>query len=255
MTDPDFVRPTKRCLDDLSIAVPNLAVRLHDMEHPIVIRAQQVPDKVRSGGAERVVSLTDRTWFKVKTSTWRAVASEIGRAPDGIPQSWWIGAAGTRAADSQQHDFYDRLSAEAHAGGAKTCSTDFLLPNSWDEMRLLAEAGVFAISVLHNRVRQAAAESLLNGDVRAFDIGDRNVRVRLRMLDDGQVYLAIGATGSIDVPFLTTLLSAIPGISADDWLPEPSEQLGIELAPGEILWSALIDASTQATLISEAQQD
>ncbi len=232
-----------------------MGVRLHELAHPLVVRAQQTPEKVRTGGAERVVSLSDRTWFKVKTSAWRGVAADLGLASGGIPQRWWIGAAGNRSADSPQHDFYARLSTEAHAGGSNSCSTDFLLPSDWDDGRLLAEAGLFAITVIHNQVRQAAVESLLNSDIRGFNVGDRNVRVRLRMLADGEVYLAIGATGSIDVPFMTTLLSAIPGISASDWLPEPSERLGLDLAPGEILWSALIDASTQATLIKEVTQD
>ncbi|MEO6115864.1 MAG: hypothetical protein ABIP33_05720 [Pseudolysinimonas sp.] len=64
------------------------------------------------------------------------------------------------------------------------------------------------------------------------------------------MYLAIGATGSIDVTFMVTLLSAIPGVTSDDWAPEPSPLLGLQLAPGEILWSTILDAPAQAQLLS-----
>ncbi|MDP3208826.1 MAG: hypothetical protein Q8M65_06730, partial [Rhodoglobus sp.] len=100
-----------------------------------------------------------------------------------------------------------------------------------------------------------AGESLLNGDIRSFDVGDRNVRIRLQLLHDGEVYLAIGATGSIDVAFMTTLLSAIPGVATNDWLPEPSERLGFVLARGEILWSAMIDSDTQAKLLADLSSE
>lgn len=251
----EFVRPTQRCLSDLGLSTPDLGTLLHELEHPLVMRAQQVPERARAGGAERIRSLTDRIWFKVKTSSWRGATGELDHVAEGISQTWWIAAAGERQDDSAQHDFYARISAAAHLNGPKSCSTDFLLPNDWDRRRLIAEAAVLAERVLRMHVQIAAGESLLNGDIRGFDVGDRNVRIRVQMLDDGEVYLAVGATGSIDASFMTTLFSAIPGLTGGDWIPEPSDALSFESAPGEILWSALIGAETQQALLAQARRD
>ena len=248
------VRPTKRCLADLDLPIPNLGVRLSDLNHPLVVKSQQVPDEVASGSAERVRSLTDRVWFKIKTGQWRGAASDLH---DEVPENalnlgarWWLGAAGTRQADSPQHDFYALLTETAHRGGAHSCSTNYLLPSDWDLTRLAGEAAVNAQSVLESLVRTAAAESLLNSDIREFVFGDRDVRVRIKVLDDGQAYVAIGATGSLDVTFFVALVSAIPGVPSSDWLPEPDGGLGIEPAPGEVLWSAMLSAEAQRELLA-----
>jgi hypothetical protein len=256
MAEPiDYVRPTRRCLSELKVDLPDLGTLLHELEHPLIMRAQQVPERVRAGSGERIRSLTDRVWFKVKTSAWRGAAGQLPPVIESIDQTWWLVAGGTRADDSAQHDFYSRISADAHSGGANTCSTDFLLPDEWDAARFLGEVAVFAQRVVRAQTRVAAGESLLNGDIRAFDIGDRNVRVRVKLLDDGQVYLAIGTTGSIDREFVVTLLSAIPGLSGEDWMPEPSDTLGFDPSPGEILWSAMIGPNIQEELVALAKRD
>lgn len=250
-----FVRPTRRCLNDLGIGVPDLGVLLHELEHPLIMRAQQLPERVNASSAERIRSLTDRVWLKVKTSTWRGAVGELDPVVPHIPQKWWLTAAGPRTEDSDQHDFYARIDAEAHSGGPNSCSTDFLLPTEWDKQRLIAEAAVKAERIISAQVRLAAGESLLNADIRGFDVGDRNVRVRVQMLEDGQVYIAIGATGSIDVSFMTTLFASIPGLGADDWMPEPSDSLGFTPAAGEILWSAMITPDTQQRLLNLADRE
>ena len=255
MTDP--VRPTKRCLADLSLPVPTLGLRLSDINHPLIAKAQQVPDEVASGGAERVRALTDRVWFKVKTGIWRGAASDLR---DELPEDalrldawWWLGAGGTRQADSAQHDFYVHLSDAAHRHGAHSCSTDYLLPSTWDINRLVGEAAVNAQLVVERVVRTAAVESLLNSDIRGFMFGDRDVRVRIKVQEDGQAYIAIGATGSLDVAFFVVLMSAIPGVPMGDWLPEPEGGLGIEPAPGEVVWSAMLSAEAQAELLAHPE--
>jgi hypothetical protein len=256
MAEPiEYVRPTRRCLSELKVDVPDLGTLLHELEHPLIMRAQQVPERVRAGGGERIRSLTDRVWFKVKSSSWRGAAGQHPPVIESIDQTWWLVAGGSRADDSAQHDFYARISSLAHSGGAKTCSTDFLLPDMWDANRFLGEVAVLAERVVRVQIRLAAGESLLNGDIRAFDVGDRNVRVRVKLLDDGQVYLAIGTTGSIDREFMVNLLSAIPGLSGDDWMPEPSDTLGFEPSHGEILWSAMIGPETQEQLVADARRD
>lgn len=251
---PNAVRPTKRCLTDLSIPVPNLGTRLSDVEHPLLGKAQQIPAGVLVGGVERVRALTDRSWYKVKTGQWRGIASDLA---DDLPhealqlhQFWWLGAGGTRQADSAQRDFYAQISDAAHRSGPRSCSTDFLLPTEWDIKRLVAEATVSAQAVIEDLVRTAAAESLLNSDIRCFVFGDRDVRVRIKVHDDGQAYVAIGATGSLDTTLFVALLSAIPGVPLDDWLPEPDGGIGIKPAPGEVIWSAMFSAEAQAELLA-----
>jgi hypothetical protein len=121
--------------------------------------------------------------------------------------------------------------------------------------RLSAEGGVNAVAIVQQLVISAAAQSLWHSDIRAFTVGDRDVRVRIRMQDDGQVYLAIGSTGSVDPTFFVTLISAIPGASADDWLPEPTDALGIQPEPGEIVWSTMLSPEAQTLISSHGSLD
>ncbi|MHA6670221.1 hypothetical protein ACX3O0_15275 [Homoserinimonas sp. A447] len=251
---PDAVRPTKRCLTDLSAPIPDLSVRLSEVDHALVSKAQQLPNEIHSGGGDRVRALTDRIWFKVKTGPWRGAGSDLS---DELPQEalklgqrWWLGAGGARQADSSQRDFYAQLSVAAHRDGPHSCSTEFLLPTKWDIQRLVAEATFSALSLMEGLVRKAAVESLLNSDIRSFVFGDRDVRVRIKVQNDGQAYVAIGATGSLDVTFFVALVSAIPGVPPGDWLPEPEGGLGIEPAPGEVVWSAMLAADAQAQLLA-----
>ena len=69
------VRPTRLALSDLGAPVPDLGVALEDVEHELVARAQQVPERVAAGGATRIIALDDVIWFKVKTEIWRGAAT------------------------------------------------------------------------------------------------------------------------------------------------------------------------------------
>ena len=114
VSEPVGVRPTKRCLGDLGVELPDLGIRLEEIDQPVIVSAQAVPEQRDAGGAERVVALSDRVWFKVKTSDHRAAVTELRGAdlPDWVRPSrgaWWIGAAGRRQADSAQRDFYAAL--------------------------------------------------------------------------------------------------------------------------------------------------
>src|SRR5262245_7793966 len=117
-SDGNAVRPTRRCLDDVGLPFPPLEHSLHLVKHPIIARAQQVPLEVAADGAERIVSIDDLVWFKVKASTFRGAVHKLSEAqpqPPLIVESnawWWIGAAGNRKADSGSDDFYAQLQAE-----------------------------------------------------------------------------------------------------------------------------------------------
>lgn len=251
--EPRVARPTRRCLNDLGITVPNLDVLLSSLAHPLVTKSQSIPEHLSNGSAERVVSLTDRVWFKVKVGEERGVVGDLTAdlppSALSLDQAWWLCGAGIRREDSPQLDFYARLKKAAFSTGASSCSTDFLLPTDWDLDRLTAEAGVNAERVMRELVVVSAALSLRTSTIQVFTLGDRDVRVRIHVHDDGRAYVVIGATGSLDPTFFVALLSAIPGVNPKDWLPEPRGTLPIELAPGEIVWSTLLPPESQQLLL------
>jgi len=82
------VRPTKRCLDDLELRFPPLDVPLHETEHELIAKAQRLPDEFASGGAERVLAIDDRVWFKVKVGEHRGAGGHVVEVPDSIPPLW-----------------------------------------------------------------------------------------------------------------------------------------------------------------------
>src|ERR1041384_1424618 len=76
-------------------SLPDLGHPLEQIDHPVVTAAQAVPVQRDSGGAQRILSLSDRGWFKVKTGDKRAVVTQLR---DGDPHEgfewgagmWWI---------------------------------------------------------------------------------------------------------------------------------------------------------------------
>src|SRR5690242_16854472 len=114
------VRPTRAALDDIGQPVPDLGLALEDLPSELLVKAQRLPDQVAAGGADRIVSVDDRVWFKVKTGDWRGAATQYdvrnGDSPDDdVICSWWLCSAGHRKADSAQDDFYDQLKIECYA--------------------------------------------------------------------------------------------------------------------------------------------
>jgi hypothetical protein len=108
------VRPTLRCLaEDLGIApLPTLDIRLEDINHELIEKAQNTPEQCDAGGSERITSIDDRVWLKVKTSDWRGAVLQPERGsnqPSSDESLWWLGAGGHRQADSPHTDFYARF--------------------------------------------------------------------------------------------------------------------------------------------------
>lgn len=259
------VRPTRAVLSDLEVRVPDLGTALDDVDHELVTRAQQLPERVSAGGAERVVSIDDRVWFKIKTEAWRGAGTSYHVRDDaganaGVIGSWWIGAVGHRRADSPKEDFYDRLEREcvarrksANASGAVVKTnvlSDHLLPGDWDVDRLRAELATHARRRLQQVVRDMAAKSLRTGHVVGFDFEGCQIRLLIHA-PHGLAYVAIGATGITDPVTFALLMTSIPGVAKDDWMPEPGGAAGLEPADGEILWSAVLPAESQAALLGD----
>lgn len=236
------VRPTRRTLTDLAITPPNLGTPLDEIADPVITAAQSVPESREAGGAERVLSLTDRVWFKVKTSDRRAVVTELRSVglPQGLPETlgrWWIGAAGRRQADSAQRDFYASIQRECTTG--KTVSTDGLLPTQWDWDRLGGEQAIAWRGEMERIVIHLIAMSLTTGRLAVAEFHDHRIKALVRAENGHAAYLAIIADGIPDQNMFALLLDCVPGVSPEDWQPEPSPLAEMEPAPGEIIWSTL----------------
>ena len=260
------VRPTRRCLRDLAIEPPHLDVALDAVDHPVVSKAQRLPELVAAGGAERILALDDWIWFKVKVKVdiWRAVSCEVELADERIAPElgrWWIGAAGHRRADSAQEDFYEQITTECRARrkagnlgrivATTQTSAAHLLPDEWDRDRLYAELAVNVRLGVQRRVRRMAAESLRTGATSGFDFQGWQARVLIRAEDGHEAYIAISALGLPDDTTFVLLLTSIPGIASTDWMPEPGGVAGIEPESGEILWSAPMPADAARRLLAE----
>jgi hypothetical protein len=240
------VRPTRRTLEQLGIALPPIQKFLHLLPHPIVQKAQRLPEEMSGGGGERVLMLEDRLWFKVKRQRWRAVCTELrGVDLERLPfsHSWWMGSAGVRTADSGD-DFYATLAPF-------TTDSSPLLPTTWDEKRLVAEAGTLAVAVTQEAVIEAVAEALKSGEIIVLTLAQRDVRIRLKVLPDGEAYIAISFINTMEIEFMTTVLSSVPGVAPHDWQPEPTSPLHLPLEPGEMIFSTMLSIDAQRLLLGD----
>jgi hypothetical protein len=251
-SEPIGVRPTKRCLGDLGAEAPDLGVPLEEIDHPIVVDAQSVPEQRDAGGAERIVALTDRVWFKVKTSEHRAAVTELRgeELPDWTRPSrgaWWIGAAGRRQADSPQRDFYATLQRECTTG--KTVSSNHLLPADWDWRRLAAEQAVAWRREMKRMVIRLVAMSLKNGHLAVAEFRNHRIKALVRAENGHEAYLAIIAEGVPDPQMFALLLDCVPGVGPEDWQPEPSPLAEMNPGSGEIIWSTLFPSEVAKAIL------
>ncbi|MGH8826966.1 MAG: hypothetical protein ACRDVZ_05050, partial [Jiangellaceae bacterium] len=69
------------------LSLPDLGHPLDEIDHPVVVIAQSVPEQRDAGGAQLILSLSDRVWFKVKTGDQRAIVTELRGAdlPESLP--------------------------------------------------------------------------------------------------------------------------------------------------------------------------
>lgn len=259
--DTPAVRPTKRCLDDLGLRFPTYTDSLSDASHPLVQRAQKIPQQEAAGGVERIRSLTDRIWFKCKTSVYRGAVTKLTLAETSsasVPPSaaWWIGAAGTRQQGSED-DFYANLEAEAVRQGKGTGapSTRHLLPQDIDRRRLEAEIAARAVKALQETVLNLIAASLNDGKPYEIELQGHVISALVRASDASEAYLAIGTEGFIHPEMIALILAAVPGINRDDWLGEPGGVAGITPRPGQIIWSTIIPPEVQEQILQHCDPD
>jgi hypothetical protein len=250
--DHDGVRPTKRCLENLEVAVPYIDQPLDEIDNPVVVAAQAIPTRRDLGSVERILSLKDRVWLKVRAGVRRAAVTQLriadlpGSLPPGMA-TWWIGAAGRRQADSRKHDFYAALEKECTSGS--TVSTDRLLPTEWDWERLRVEKSLAWRREMKRLVIRLIIMSMKRGIVAMADFGHYRIKALVRADNGNESYLAIMTEGVMDPDMFAVLLDCVPGVSPDDWLPEPSPIAEMEPSSGEIIWSTVMPSEVACSLL------
>ena len=217
---------------------------LSTLDHPLIAKAQAIPDLVESHGAERIRAIADTVWFKTKVDDWRGAVTWVGSCPlpeIGIDRSWWMGACGRRKEDSTRQDFY----------GCLPSSGQSLMPKELDWERWFAETMVAATAASQRIVRQAAAQSLRSGEIISFGFGPSEIDVHIRFQSSGEVYIAFKVTDVTDPRIYALLFSSFPCIPCDHWLMEPDGVAGLEPSDDEIIYSALIPHEEQINLLDE----
>ncbi|MFF4812584.1 hypothetical protein ACFY03_30670 [Micromonospora chersina] len=232
---------------------------LSELDHALIKEAQRLPELHEAGGVERIVSLDDRVWFKVKTSRWRGAATRLAETEFPARESliriapWWLGAAGYRR-DGDPSDFYASLTAAAQQDGkgrvpASVCS-DRWLPADWDWTRLTLEIAYAWEFEVRKAVCGLIARSLRTGRIYEANFGHHTVRVLARGAD-GETYLAVGTENISDTKVFAAIINAVPGIEGDSWMPEPGGVMGIDPEPAEIIWSTILPPPVAARLLEE----
>lgn len=246
-----------RCLADLGAALPDIGKPLDEIGEPVIAVAQSVPERRDAGGAERVLALTDRVWFKVKTRDRRAIVTEL-RGED-LPEwvlplrgSWWIGAAGRRQSDSAQRDFYSALEKECTSG--KTVSSVELLPSAKDWKRFALEQAYAWRIDMKRLVVRLIADSLRSGHPKTAEFRKHRITAFVRTENGHEAYLTIMAEGVPDPDMFALLLDCVPGVGSDDWQPEPSTVAGIEPLSGQVIWSTLFPSDAAGQVLNSAEE-
>ncbi|MCA1307860.1 hypothetical protein LC082_13235 [Microbacterium esteraromaticum] len=248
------MRPTKRCLDDLGLRFPPLDVPLPEAAHDLIVKAQRLPDEFASGGAERVLAIDDRVWFKVKVGEYRGAGGQVVEVPDDVPTLWWLMAGGLRRADTKEQDFYGALEAEcrrAAKGASATVDSRHLLPQDIDHRRWRAEQTALGVVALQRVVRELICRSAhASGPVEATS--QAQGLIAWFKSQDGETYLAIGAEGFLDPREVAVVLSAVPEMTAEDWRIEPGEVLGITPGVGQLVYSAMLPPESLAAMLDDS---
>lgn len=235
-------------LGGFGVKRPPLNVQLENVEHPLVAKAQKIPELLACNEAEPILSLGDRRWLKVKVGDFRGGVTSVAEDPVYSHicdhESLWLGLAGWRQNDTPQKDFYATLPAD----------TSPFLPQPLDWKRWYAEQAVAAQEITHRMVRRCAWLSLSLSKAFCFQIGEALVWVRVRMTESNIVYIMIGAHGRADPKTCALLMSSFPDVNVDDWLPEPDGVAEIPVEPGEMVFSAILTTASQGQLLEEADE-
>lgn len=204
-----------------------------------------------------MLSLTDHLWFKVKVGEYRGAAGEVNARTKDAPPLWWLVAGGLRRADTKARDFYEQLEAECvraakrQKNNTERVSSTHLLPQDIDYRRYDTEQVALGVQALQKAVREAICMSAHSAKPAAATTNGQRLIAWVKS-SDGDTYLAIAAEGYLDPNEIAILLSSVPGMSPDDWAPEPGEVLGIKPEYGQLVFSAMLPPESLATILEES---
>lgn len=244
------VRPTRASINDLELSIPPFDEPPSRIDHALISEAQRLPEAYAAGGVERVLSIKDRVWFKVKTGRWRGAATRLPEADraDAGPQvrqaPWWLGAAGYRR-EGDPGDFYSALKASWIRGGE---DSGRWLPTDWDWTRLKLEHAYAWEANIRRIVRDLITRSLRTGNPYRAEFEHYRVMALARAREQ-ETYLVVGTENIADPRVFAVIMNAVPGIDKGSWLPEPDGVAGIEPEPGEVVWSTIMPPSVAALLL------
>ncbi|MFF4611372.1 hypothetical protein ACFY1Q_17120 [Streptomyces albidoflavus] len=234
--------------EDLELDLPPIATPLHELDHPLVSRAQQQADVAPT---EKIASIDDVVLLKCKPggSRWRAAVWEDQGQAFG-----WLVAAGQRTAGARD-DFYRQLSdrctrkrtALNRAGedlepGKRTYSKH-LLPHDDDRLRLEAEQAYRLLQDARESVPQLVKEARGSAGrpVRIEVFGTAVEAVVYTVVGSfDELYLGLRVVGSAPEGVHHLILQlAVPEALADDW--EPIEAPHRPGESGEIFYYTLLE--------------
>lgn len=269
------VRPTKKCLDQLSVSVPTVDTALSELPFDPIPIVQDFPQRYAAGGLRRILALKDRVWFKLKTGRWRGAVVRLTTSElqaeatqsAGLDEDpcltneyrWWLGAVGTREAGSRT-DFYEEVARSAACAVTPEkkdgIDTDPLLPQDWDRKRIRAEVSYSERQIYRAVMVEATARSLRSGKVITADFAEFSMGVVVRA-DRGEQFVAFIARNVFDPVRLAVMMDALPGVAPEDWGPEPMGIANLKPDSGEIIWSAWLttEAADQILGIAPPSDD
>ena len=256
------VRPTKRALADRGLTLPSLEVPLHTVDDPLIRKAQSIPQEIASGGGDRIRSLSDHLWFKVKTGALRGAAGDI-TSPHAVRldlrerESWWLVAAGRRRGDGSTQDFYALLEAEcrrAALNSSDPISSKHLYPTEQDYQRLRLERLASEVHSWGDSIRNALGQSWTSHQVVEVNIKQFKVDV-LVTSESGDAYLSFSTDTHWDSKVVAVLLNSIPGLNAEDWQVEPGQVAGLTSRTGSVIFSTIVPQPILAELVAQASKE
>lgn len=239
-------------MNDLGLPIPPISESLCGVDHPLIGQAQRLPETHAAGGAERILSLKDRVWFKVKTGRWRGAATRLPDAdradagPAARQAPWWLGAGGYRR-KGDPTDFYAALTAAWEREGGES---DRWMPARWDWTRLQLELAYEWEANIRRIVRELVTRSLRDGHPYRAEFEHYKVTALARARGQ-ETYLVIGTENIADPKVFAIIINAVPGIDHSSWLPEPDGVTGLQPAPGEVVWSTIMPPSVAVRLLED----
>ena len=93
------------------------------------------------------------------------------------------------------------------------------------------------------------AMSLTTGQLAVAEFRQHRIKALVRADNGHEAYLAIIAEGIPDPDMFALLLDCVPGVSPDNWQPEPSPLTDMESSPGEIIWSTLFPSEVAGAIL------